>query len=44
MREACGYAAGWGNGSARETGNIVAGDTHLRAMLRTVIAEWMTPA
>ena len=44
VREAGGYATDVGDGDSLATGNIVAGNPHLHAKLRTVVAEGMTPA
>lgn len=41
VREAGGYATDVGIGNPLETGNIVAGNTHLHAKLRTIVAEGM---
>jgi myo-inositol-1(or 4)-monophosphatase len=43
VREAGGYATDVGDGSPLATGNIVAGNPHLHAKLRTIVAEGMTP-
>lgn len=43
VREAGGYATDVQDGDPRETSNIVAGNTHLHAALRTVVAEGMVP-
>ena len=44
VREAGGYATDVGDGSPLVTGNIVAGNPHLHAKLRTIVAEGMQPA
>ena len=41
VREAGGYATDVGTGNPLETGNIVAGNTHLHAKLREIVAEGM---
>ena len=41
VREAGGYATDVGTGNPLETGNIVAGNTHLHAKLRDIVAEGM---
>ncbi len=43
VREAGGYATDVGDGDPRETSNIVAGNPHLHAKLRTVVTEGMQP-
>jgi myo-inositol-1(or 4)-monophosphatase len=44
VREAGGYATDVGDGNPLATSNIVAGNPHLHAKLRTIVAEGMTPA
>ena len=41
VREAGGYATDVGDGSPLDTGNIVAGNPHLHAKLRSIVAEGM---
>jgi len=41
VREAGGYATDVGSGNPLETSNIVAGNVHLHAKLRTIVAEGM---
>ncbi|HBK04681.1 MAG TPA: inositol monophosphatase [Acetobacteraceae bacterium] len=41
VREAGGYATDVGTGNPLETGNIVAGNTHLHAKLREIVADGM---
>src|SRR6202166_3268875 len=43
VREAGGYATDVGDGDPLGTGNIVAGNPHLHAKLRTTVAEGMSP-
>ena len=43
VREAGGYATDVGDGNPLATGNIVAGNPHLHAKLRTIVAEGMQP-
>lgn len=43
VREAGGFSTDVGDGNALMTGNIVAGNTHLHAKLRTFVAEGMKP-
>jgi myo-inositol-1(or 4)-monophosphatase len=43
VREAGGYATDVRDGDSLETGNIVAGNPHLHAKLRTFVAEGITP-
>jgi myo-inositol-1(or 4)-monophosphatase len=44
VKEAGGYATDVGDGDPRETSNIVAGNPHMHAKLRTLVAEGMQPA
>ncbi len=44
VREAGGYATDVGEGNPMETGNIVAGNPHLHAKLRPIVAEGMPAA
>lgn len=44
VREAGGYSTDVGDGNPLLTGNIVAGNTHLHAKLRTIVAEGMSPS
>ena len=41
VREAGGFATDVGDGDPRESSNIVAGNAHLHAKLRTVVADGM---
>jgi len=41
VREAGGYATDTGDGDPRETSNVVAGNTHLHPILRTIVVEGM---
>jgi myo-inositol-1(or 4)-monophosphatase len=43
VREAGGFATDAGDADPRETGNVVAGNPHLHAKLRTAVIEGMTP-
>jgi len=43
VREAGGYATDVGDGNPLTTGNIVAGNPHLHAKLRTIVADGMLP-
>jgi myo-inositol-1(or 4)-monophosphatase len=44
VREAGGYATGTGDEDPRESGNVVAGNTHLHAPLKDMVVQGMTPA
>jgi myo-inositol-1(or 4)-monophosphatase len=44
VREAGGYATSTGDEDPRESGNVVAGNTHLHAPLRELVVQGMTPS